>query len=128
MSRRSVRLMMAAATLVRLSYALGLLLAPDAMSKARLAPATPGNGYARMTTRAFGAVHANVSILSLRAAIRDEDVRLALGLNIGCDVGDLIATALEWRDQDLPAVAAVGSIVVQSAGIATWSTLLRAAR
>jgi hypothetical protein len=117
--------MMIAASLTRLSYALGLLLAPDAMSKPRLAPDTPDNAYARMTTRAFGAVHTNLSLLSLRAAVLDRDVRLALGLNIGCDLGDLIATFLEWRDGDLPGAAAVGSTVVQSAGIATWSSVLR---
>jgi hypothetical protein len=55
----------------------------------------------------------------------DDGRRLALVLNIGCDLGDLIATFLEWRDDDLPAVAALGCLIVQSAGIATWSTVLR---
>jgi hypothetical protein len=117
--------MMIAGSVVRLSYAIGLLTAPDPMSKARLAPDAGDNAYARMTTRAFGAVHTNLSLLSLRAALVDRDLRLALGLNIGCDLGDLIATFLEWHDGDLPAAAAVGSTVVQSAGVATWSTVLR---
>ncbi len=117
--------MMTAGSLVRLSYALGLLLAPDAMSKLRLAPATPNNAYATMTTRAFGAVHTNVSLLSLRAGVANRDVPLALSLNIGCDLGDLIATFLEWRRDGLPGAAAVGSLAVQSAGIATWSMALR---
>jgi hypothetical protein len=111
-------------SLGRLSYALGLLLAPDAMGKRRLAPSSD-DAYVRMTARAFGAVHTNVSLLSLRAAILNRDTRLVLGLNIGCDVGDLLATFLEWRDDDLPAAAAVGSLIVQSAGIATWSLALR---
>jgi hypothetical protein len=100
-------------------------LAPDAMGRWRLGPVTPHNAYATMTTRAFGAVHTNVSLLGLRAALRNRDMRLALGLNIGCDLGDLIATFLAWREDDLSAGAAVGSLAVQSAGIATWSLALR---
>jgi hypothetical protein len=116
---------MIAGSIVRLSYAVGLLLAPDTMSKPGLAPDTTDNAYSRMTTRAFGAVHTNVSLLTLRSALVDRDVPLALGLNIGCDLGDLVATFLEWRDGELPSAAAVGSTVVQSAGIAAWSTALR---
>ena len=93
--------MLAAGSVVRLSYALGLLVAPDVMSARRLAP-EHASAYGRMTTRAFGAVHTNVSLFSLRAAVLNRDVRLALALNIGCDLGDLIATLLEWRDGDLP--------------------------
>jgi hypothetical protein len=52
---------MIAASVLRLSYALGLLLAPDSMGTYRLAAPANGNGYARMTTRAFGAVHSNLS-------------------------------------------------------------------
>jgi hypothetical protein len=66
-----------------------------------------------------------VALLSLRAAVLDRDAQLALGLNIGCDLGDVIATLLEWRDEELPGGAALGSVVVQSAGIATWSMALR---
>jgi hypothetical protein len=117
---------MAGGALVLLAYAIGLLLNPDAMSVRRLAP-EHGSAYARMTTRAFGAVHVNVALLTLRAGLVERDVRLVLALNAGCDLGDLIATLLEWRTRELPAGAAVGSTVVQSAGIATWIGLLRAA-
>ena len=84
MQRRSI---LAAGALVRLSYALGLLVAPDFMSTRRLAP-EHASAYGRMTTRAFGAVHTNVALLTLRAALLDRDRKLALGLNIGCDLGD----------------------------------------
>jgi len=80
-----------------------------------------------MTTRAFGAVHTNVSLLTLRAAAVDRDLRLLLGLNLGCDLGDLVATILEWREGELPIGALIGSAVVQSAGMATWTTALRRA-
>jgi hypothetical protein len=116
---------MVAGSLVRLSYAVGLVASPDAMGKLRLAPRTPDNAYARMTTRAFGAVHTNIALLSLRAAATGRDVRLALGLNIGSDLGDLVATAWEWRDGDLPSTAAVGSTIVQVTGIMAWTAVLR---
>jgi hypothetical protein len=120
----STQSVMIAASVFRLSYALGLLLTPDSMSNRRLAAAANGNAWARMTTRALGAVHSNLSVFTLRAALQNRDRELVLGLNLGCDLGDLIATLMEWRTGDLPAVLAVGSVVLQSAGIATWGALL----
>jgi hypothetical protein len=117
--------MMVAGALGRLAYALGLLMAPDAMSARRLAPSSSGNSYGQMTTRAFGAVHTNVAMLTLRSALLNRDLRLVLGLNIGCDLGDLAATVLESRNGDLPAGALIGSAVVQSVGMATWTIVLR---
>ena len=128
MSQMSARAMMAAASLARLSYALGLLLAPHTMSNRRLAAATQGNPVATMTTRAFGAVHTNVSLLSLRAAFLNRDARMASALNVGCDLGDAIATLLEWRRGELGGGATVASVALQSASIATWTTVLRAER
>jgi hypothetical protein len=115
---------MAAASLVRLSYALGLLLAPDMMSARRLAAATRGNAYATMTTRAYGAVHTNLSLLTLRAAALDRDTSVAVALNLGCDAGDLVATFLEWRGGELPTLAAIGSAALNGGGVGIWTALL----
>jgi hypothetical protein len=71
--------------------------------------------------RAYGAVHVNVALVTLRAAVRRRDLPTVLGLNLGCDLGDLVATGLEVR-RGLPPVAAVGSAVVQLAGMTVWST------
>src|SRR5436309_2973112 len=117
--------MLAAGSTARLAYALGLLLAPDAMSARRLA-AQHHTAVGRMTTRAFGAVHINVALLSLRAALLDRNVRMALALNVGCEFGDLVATLLEWRNGDLAIAAVARSAVVQSTGMAIWITALRA--
>lgn len=125
-SSRTARVLMVAGSTVRLSYALGLLLAPHAMNKAQLAASTRGNPIATMTTRAFGAVHANLALLTLRAAFLDRDIKMAAGLNFGCDLGDNIATLLEWRDGELSGGAAAASVALQSAGMATWATVLRA--
>ena len=127
MSEESARAMMVAGSLGRLAYALGLLLAPRAMSARGLAPPAD-NAFGWMTTRAFGAVHTNLSLLTLRAAIQNRDTRIALGLNLGCDFGDLVATLLEWREGELPGSLAGASAVLQAAGMATWSALLASER
>jgi hypothetical protein len=116
---------MVAGSVGRLSYALGLMLAPHAMTKFRLAAPTRGNPIATMTTRGFGAVHTNVALLSLYAAARDDDRRTAAGLNVGCDLGDLLATLLEWRTGELTHGPAVASVALQAASMATWGAVLR---
>jgi hypothetical protein len=116
---------MVAGSLVRLSYALGLLFAPHTMNKLQLAAATRGNGVATMTTRAFGAVHTNVSLLTLRAALLHRDTRVVLGLNIACEFGDLVATLLERRDGDLSRGEALASVTLQCTSMATFATVLR---
>ena len=128
MSERQAQRLMVAASLGRLSYALGLLLAPHRMSALQLAAATRGNGVATMTTRAFGAVHANLSLFTLRAALLGRDQRAALGLNIACDFGDLVATLLERRDGDLGRVEVLASVALQSSSMATSTAILHASR
>ncbi len=125
MSTRTARALMVTGSLVRLSYALGLLVAPHTMNKLQLAAATRGNAVATMTTRAFGAVHINLSLLTLRAAFFNRNTRVALGLNIACDFGDLIATLLERRDGNLRRVEALASVALQSASMATFASVLR---
>ena len=127
MTAAAARAMMVAGSLGRLSYALGLLVAPNTMTTMRLAADTRGNPIATMTTRAVGAVHTNVALVSLRAAVLDGDSRAAVQLNLGCDFGDLVATLLEWRKGELGGGSAAASVALQSASLATWSAVLRAA-
>ncbi len=116
---------MIAGSLGRLAYGAGLLVAPDRMNAWQLAADGRGDPYARMTTRAFGAVHVNVALLTLRAALTERDAALALGLNLGCDAGDALATVLEWRAGDLPAAALAASLALQSTGLTVWGAALR---
>ena len=127
-TRGSVRLVMGAASVVRLSYALGLVAAPQAMSRLRLAAATADNGMASMTTRAFGALHANLALATLAAALRDRHVELALRANLAADFGDLLGPFLEWRLGSLHGGLAAANRVVQGAGMATWTAALRGLR
>ncbi len=125
MSKQLRRSLMVAGSLIRLSYALGALLAPDAMSARRLAPDVRGHAAGRMDFRAFGGLHVNIALLTLRAAVLNHDTELALRLNIGCELSDLATTLLEWRDRGGPDRILLGSAVVASAGLATWTTALR---
>ncbi len=120
----SERAVMVGGSLARLSYALGLLLAPRSMSRLRLIGPDPGDPYARMTTRAFGALHANLALQTIRAAVADRDAGFMLVLNLTSDIADTLGPTLEWRYGDLPTVAAAGNAVVQSMGLVTWSVLL----
>jgi hypothetical protein len=116
---------MVAGSLTRLSYALGALLAPDTMSALRLAPDIRGHAAGRMDFRAFGGLHINIALLTLRAACLNRDPEIALGLNIGCELSDLATTLLEWRDRGGPDRLLLGSVAVAAAGLATWTTALR---
>lgn len=125
MSPRTARGLMVTGSLLRLSYALGLLLAPHTMNKLQLAAATRGNAVATMTTRGFGAVHVNLSLLTLGAALRNRNTRVALGPNLACDFGDLVATLLERRDGDLARGEALASVALQTTSMAAFGSVLR---
>lgn len=115
---------MVGGSLVRASYALGLLLAPRSMSRYRLIGPDPGEPVARMTTRAFGALHTNLALHTIRAAITGRNVEFVLALNLTSDIADTMGPTLEWRRGDLPGRLALVNAAVQSLGIATWSALL----
>jgi hypothetical protein len=120
----SERAMMIGGSVPRLSYALGLLLAPRSMSRLRLIGPDPPDPFARMTTRAFGALHVNLALQTIRAAVTGRDVAFVLTLNLTSDVADTVGPILEWRFGDLPTWAALANATVQSLSLATWSTLL----
>jgi hypothetical protein len=119
---------MVAGSLARLSYAAGLLLAPRSMSRFRLIGPDPPDPYARMTTRAFEALHTHLALQTIRSAVLDRDVRFVLTLNIGSDVADFLGPTLEWRRGDLPALAALGNAALQSLLIINWSVIIRGRR
>lgn len=124
----SERAVMVGGSFARLSYALGLLVAPRSMSRLRLIGPDPPDPFARMTTRAFGALHANLALQTIRAAVTDRDVGFVLALNLTSDIADTLGPTLEWRYGDLPMRWAVVNAAVQSLGLVAWSVLLRRRR
>jgi hypothetical protein len=81
---------------------------------------------ASMTTRAFGALHANLAMATLAVALLDSKLDIALRANIAGDLGDAVGPILEWRFGSLQARLAIANTVVQSGGIGTWAWALRA--
>lgn len=128
MSDTSARRLMVVASLARLTYALGMLVAPHEMNRRNLGADTRGNPLATMTTRGFGAVHVNVALMSLRAALGDGDRRAAAQLNLGCDLGDFTATMLESRFGELEPAHTAASVALQTASLAAWTAVLRETR
>lgn len=125
MAQPSERVMMVGGSVPRLSYALGLLVAPRSMSRLGLIGPDPSDPFARMTTRAFGALHVNLALQTIRAAVADRDVGFVLVLNLTSDLADTVGPTLEWRLGDLPTWAALANATVQSLNMITWITLLR---
>ena len=122
--RWSARSVMVGGSLARLAYASGLLFAPKAMSRWRLIGPDPPDPYARMTTRAFGALHVNLALQTIRAALTGRRIGFVLALNLTSDLADTMGPTLEWRYGDLPTGAALLNATIQSLGLASWSILL----
>ncbi|HWY89551.1 MAG TPA: hypothetical protein VNY31_02665 [Solirubrobacteraceae bacterium] len=125
MSERFGRSLMAVGALTRLSYGTGALLAPDAMCSQRLAPDIRGHADGRMDFRGFGGLHISIAVLTLRAAIQNRDTRLLLALSLGCELSDMTATLLELRDRGRADPTVLGSLILATVGLATWTTALR---
>jgi hypothetical protein len=125
MSEGFGRVLMGAGGLTRLSYGLGALLAPDSMCSHSLAPDVRGHADGRMDFRGFGGLHVSIAVLTLRAAAHNRNTRLLLGLSLGCELSDMAATLLEWRDRGEADRTVIGSLVLATVGLATWTSALR---
>jgi hypothetical protein len=119
------RALMGAGALTRLSYGSGALITPEVMCSKRLAPDIRGHADGRMDFRGFGGLHIAIALLTLRAAVQNRNIHLLLGLNVGCELSDIAATLLEWRDRERADRVVRGSLALASIGLATWITALR---
>jgi hypothetical protein len=114
------------AAAVRLAYGLGSMLAPEAMSRARLAPDVRGHPAARMNLRGFGSLHTSLALGTLHAALRGRDLRPFLAVSAGCETGDALCGLLEWRDRGRADAMVAGSLAISAAGLAAWGAAWRA--
>jgi hypothetical protein len=111
--------------LIRMSYGLGALLAPDRMSASRIAPDVRDHPDGRMDFRGFGGLHTNIASATLCSAATDRYVAPMLVLNLGCEIADTAAGLLEWRDRGGPDRLVVGSLVLSTVGVGLWTSALR---
>jgi hypothetical protein len=98
------------------------------MCSKRLAPDIRGHADGRMDFRGFGGLHVAIALLTLRAAIQDRNTRMLLGLNVGCELSDMAATLLEWRERERADRVVRGSLTLASIGLANWIAALRSLR
>ncbi len=113
------------ASVWRLAYGLGSMLAPEWMAANRLAPTLRDHPDPRMNLRGFGGQHIAIASLTMVAAYRTDLARPALVLNLACETFDAAAAMLELRARGAPDAIAVGGIVIPLAGALTWTAALR---
>jgi hypothetical protein len=96
------------------------------MARRRLAPDIRGDPEGRMSTRGFGALHIGVAPATLGAAVRGRSCRELAQVNLGCAVGDMLATVLERRSRGRWDRVVLGSVPVDLVDVAWWAGALRA--
>ncbi|HEV2812818.1 MAG TPA: hypothetical protein VGW10_06145 [Solirubrobacteraceae bacterium] len=121
------RVLAAAGGVVKTGYGAGALFAPDAMSRALLAPDVRGEPAARMSLRGFGGYLLVVGAATLRSAARGRGLRPILALNLLGEATDTAAGLLEWRARARADEMVLGSLGLSALGAATWIAALRAA-
>jgi hypothetical protein len=119
------RLFLGLGSLFRLAVGIGYLTKPEMMARHRLAPDIRGHPDGRMSTRGFGALHTGIAVATLRAAARDESCRELAILNLGCALGDTVATLLERSDRGAWEPVVLGSLPVDLVDLAWWANVLR---
>ena len=127
MLRRIVngRILLGVGSLARLTVGVGYLAFPEAMARRRLAPDIRGHADGRMSTRGFGALHVGVALATLGAAVRGRSCRELAEVNLGCAVGDTLATVLERRSRGEWDRVVLGSVPVDLVDVAWWTGALR---
>jgi hypothetical protein len=112
-------------SLFRLAVGAGYLVAPEHMSRKGIAPDVRGHPNGRMSARGFGALHVGIAAATLRAAVRGEGCREFALLNLGCGLGDTVATVLERRDRGSWDPVVAGSVPIDVLDVAWWTNVLR---
>lgn len=113
------RLALAISSAIRVAYGVGSMLAPAAMTQARLAPSTERSPEPRLLLRAFGGHQLMVAAFSLAALHRNPHLRRpALALNLMIDCLDVASVTLEIRPRRGVDSTLTGGIVLSGAGAA----------
>ena len=119
------RVLAGAVALVKVSYGIGALLAPEALSRWRLAPGVRGHANGRMSLRGFGGYVLVLGSATLCSALRGRDLRPLLALNLLTETTDGATALLEWRDRGDADATVLGSLGISIAGIAAWAVAWR---
>lgn len=111
-----------AASAGRLAYGAACEVAPHRVG-GTLAAEMPGSS---LNLRGFGGQHIAIAIFTLLCLQSPAYTRLAVRLNIGIEVCDLLSGGLELRDQGADDNIAVGAVALPILNLAAWLSALRA--
>jgi len=111
-------------SLVRISYGLCSLLAPEAIVAAKLAPDTSELADPRLTLRAFGGHQLVVGSLTLAAVRSRRMLRHAALLSLSIDSFDVVSAALEQRVRGKHDPTITWGYLISGAGIAAFAGVL----
>src|SRR5687768_2723421 len=112
---------MTIASVGRLAYGLGSMLAPEWMARSRLAPSLANHPDPRMNLRGFGGAQSGIALYTLASTRNRRQARSALRLNAVVDVFDAGVSMLEIRDRGRVDTVAGGGVVFNVILMAFWS-------
>jgi hypothetical protein len=122
MSRRSLMLVN---SLFRLGYGVGALVAPSAMSAARMVPDTEARPDLRLFVRGFGAHQLAAAALALGSMRWQRLERPAIALAVAIDAVDMVSAAVEAGARGRMDADVAGGLALSAVGAATATAALR---
>jgi hypothetical protein len=122
MSRRSLMLVN---SLFRLGYGVGALVAPSAMSAARMVPDAEERPDLRLFVRGFGAHQLAAAALALGSMRWQHLERPAIALAVVIDAVDMVSAAVEAGARGQLDADVAGGLALSAVGAATATAALR---
>lgn len=126
--REPWRVPMTVASVWRLAYGLGSMLAPEWIAAHRLAPPLRDHPDPRMTLRGFGGSQGGIALYTLATARNRARARSALGLNAMVDGFDACVSVLEIRDRGGVDKVAAGGVAYNVLMLGLWTAAAVALR
>ncbi len=119
--REPWRVPMTIASVWRLAYGLGSMLAPEWMAANRLAPTLREHPDPRMNLRGFGGSQSGIALYTLATARDCAGARSVLGLNAMVDAFDAGVSMLEIRDRGGVDEVAAGGVAFNVLMLGLWT-------
>ena len=116
------------ASVLRLSYGLGSVLAPEWMAAKRLAPTLRNHPDPRMNLRGFGGCQSGIALYTLATAQDRAPARSVLRLNALVDTFDAGVSMLEIRDRGGVDTVAEGGVAFNVLLLGMWTAAAVALR
>ena len=126
--RQQWRVPLTIASVSRLAYGAGAMLAPESMAANRLAPTLRDHPDPRMSLRGFGGAQSGIALYTLAKARSRARARELLWLNALVDTFDACVSLLEIRDRGGIDEVAGGGVVFNVTMLGLWTAAAVALR